>query len=517
MTHAIATRSGTDTARRLPTTRRRGVAVAAGALVLAFTALAPTAASARPVPGSFADMAAKVTPAVVNISAERIRQTAQQQPRQGVPGDPRAMPFPEGSPFREFFRRYYNGPRGDRPQMPGQRPQTRRAKALGSGFIVDPDGYVVTNNHVIRGASRIEVILHDGKKYDAKLIGTDSRTDLALLKITADRKFPSVKWGDSNKARVGDWILAVGNPFGLGGTVTAGIVSARGRNISNRTIVDFLQIDAPINRGNSGGPTFNMDGDVVGVNTAIYSPNGGSIGLGFAIPSNLAKQVIDELRTSGKISRGWLGVQIQPVTDDIAKALKIEGPKGALVSAVVPESPAAKAGLQSGDVILRWDGKTVASVRDLVRKVSATKTGSTVDVELLRDGSQKTITVNVGANQDGAQRAGMRRSPNAPAPAAVGKLGLGLANLTPETRQRFNVGEDVAKGALVLSVRPDSPAAEKGLRPGDVITRVGNTEIASADQVAKAVDAATKAGREALLIRVVRDGTTRYLGLPLKS
>ncbi len=517
MTQAIATRSGTDTARRLPTTRRRGVAGAAGALVLAFTTLAPTAGHARPVPGSFADMAAKVTPAVVNISAERESQVAR-SPRQMTPNNPRMMPFPEGSPFREFFRRYYNNPDQFRNQMPNRRRQARKAKALGSGFIIDPAGYVVTNNHVIRGASRIEVILHDGKKYDAKLIGTDRRTDLALLKITADRQFPSVEWGDSDKARVGDWILAVGNPFGLGGTVTAGIVSARGRNIGNGTIVDFLQIDAPINRGNSGGPTFNMDGKVVGVNTAIFSPNGGNIGLGFAIPSNVAKQVVNELRTSGKISRGWLGVQIQPVTDDIAKALKIEGPKGAMVSAVVPDSPAAKAGLKSGDVILRWDGKNVDSVRDLVRKVSATKTGAKVDVELLRDGDQMTVAVTVGTSKEGAERAGLRRGPQTPQnPAAVGKLGLGLATLTPETRERFGIENEVPKGAVILSVRPDSAAAEKGLRAGDVITRVGNTDVAGADDVAKAVEAGIKQGREALLFRIVRDGNTRYLGLPLKS
>jgi serine protease Do len=515
MSHAIATRSPTGTSRRPHTTRRRGIAVAAGALVLAFTSLAPTASYARPVPGSFADMAAKVTPAVVNISAERTQQVAQSR----QPNGPQMMPFPEGSPFGEFFRRFYQNPQqyGQR-QMPGrQHPRMRKTRALGSGFIIDSKGYVVTNNHVIKGASRIEVILHSGKRYDAKLVGTDPRTDLALLKIKSDREFPYVEWGDSDKARVGDWILAVANPYGLGGTVTAGIVSARGRNISNKTIVDFLQIDAPINRGNSGGPTFNMDGKVIGVNAAIYSPNGGNIGLGFAIPSNLAKQIVSQLRTNGKITRGWLGVQIQPVTDDIAKALKIEGSKGAMVANVVPDSPAAKAGLKSGDVILRWDGNKVASVRDLVRKVSATKTGKNVEVALLRDGDRKTLNVTVGVNKGSAQRASLNNGPGNRVPAAVGKLGLGLANLTPETRQRFGIEEEVAKGAVVTAVRPDSPAAEKGLRAGDVITRVGNTDVATAGQVAKAVSAAIKEGKEALLFKITRDGNTRYLGLPLSS
>ncbi len=517
MSQAIATRSRTSEPRRQSSTRKRGAAIAAGALVLAFTtAMAPSASFARTAPTSFADMAAKVTPAVVNISAEHTQQVAQTQPP-GTPNGQRMMPFPEGSPFGEFFRRFYNGPRGfGAPQMPGQQhPRMRKLTALGSGFIIDPAGYVVTNNHVIKGATKIEVILHDGNRYTAKLVGTDPRTDLALLKINAKRTFPYVQWGDSDKARVGDWILAVGNPYGLGGTVTAGIVSARGRDIGGRTIVDFLQIDAPINRGNSGGPTFNMDGKVVGVNTAIYSPNGGNVGLGFAIPSNVAKQVISQLRTSGKIVRGWLGVQIQPVTTDLAKALNIKGRKGAIVAAVVPDSPAAKAGLKSGDVILNWDGKDVASVRDLVRKVSATKTGSNVDVVLLRDGNRKTLSVTVGTSKEGVQRASLNRGPGNPA--AVGKLGLGLGNLTPELRQRFGIKDEVAKGAVVLSVRPGSPADDKGLRAGDVITQVGNTDVTSADQVAKAVAAATKNHREAVLFKIVRGGNARYLGLPLAS
>jgi serine protease Do len=514
MSQAIAARQRTSAPQRPFSPRTRGLAATAGALVLAIGTMAPVAAFAREAPASYADLVAKVAPAVVNVSAEREQKVAQAP--NGV--DPRMLPFPEGSPFRQFFRRFYqNNPGGFGGPRMRSHPRMRKLIALGSGFIIDPAGYVVTNNHVVKNATRIKVILNDGTKYNAKLVGTDPRTDLALLKIKADHKFPYVQWGDSDKARVGDRIIAVGNPYGLGGTVTAGIVSARGRDIGNKTIVDYLQIDAPINHGNSGGPTFNMNGKVIGVNTAIYSPNGGSIGLGFAIPSDTAKPVIEALREHGKIAHGWLGVQIQPVTQDLAKALNLKKREGAIVAAVFPNSPAAKAGLKSGDLILRWNDHPVKSVRDLVRKVSDTKAGARVDAVVLRNGSRKSLAVEVGLYKPSNLQASLHRKPSSNSPAAVGKLGLGLTNLTPAVRNRFNIAEDVTKGAVVVAVKPNSPADDKGLRPGDVITRVGNTDVASADQVAKAVASARKQHREALLFKIIRNGNTRYLGLPLAS
>ena len=362
-----------------------------GAVVLASALAAVSLAHARPVPASFADIAASVGPAVVNITAE------------GGGGPTRAVPAP-GTPFaerqfREFMDRFF-GRQAPGFDLPMPMPPRRYAREAGSGFIIDPAGYVVTNNHVIAGGGKIRVRLHDGAAFDAKLIGGDARTDLALLKINAGRALPFVRFGDSDRIRAGDWVMAIGNPFGLGGTVTAGVVSARGRDLPGGPLVDFLQIDAPINRGNSGGPAFDEDGEVIGINTAIFSPNGGNVGIGFAIPSNTAKKVIAALRADGRIARGWLGVQIRPLTEDLARHLGFQATAGALVASVLADGPAAKAGLAEGDVITTWNGARIQHARDLPRLVADTPIGESVKVEVIRAGKMRTIEVETGMMPD---------------------------------------------------------------------------------------------------------------------
>ena len=477
------------------------MAIIAG-LSLAMAAAAATTASARPAPRSFADLAAKVSPAVVNISVERRRSAA-------------GFRLPQNPNFREFYRRFFP----NQPGIPRQLPRRNfRTRGLGSGFFIDPAGYVVTNYHVIRGATKITVTLNNGKSYEAKLVGSDPKTDLALVKVTAKEKFPFVTWGNSAKARVGDWVMAVGNPFGLGGTVTAGIISARGRNIGGRTIVDYLQIDAPINRGNSGGPTFDMDGNVVGVNTAIYSPNGGSVGLGFAIPANTAKQVVEQLKTSGKIKRGWLGVQIQPVTKQIASALGLPDARGALVAMVMPGSPAERSGFRPGDVIRKWNGAGVKGVRDLVRKVAQTKAGTASHAEVWRNRKATTLQVKVGdlSRAQTARRPAGSSGPGSTPPEvpALEKLGLRLSPLTPNLRRSLRVSPEI-QGVAVVSVRTGSLAARANLRRGDVITRVGDVPVGSPGDVRQAIQMARRDGRKAVLILVQRNGRPQFVGLGL--
>jgi serine protease Do len=476
--------------------RRLGAAAALGMSAVLFTT---AFAYARPAPDSFADLAAKVTPAVVNVSTtQKVERNQQQQPR---------MPFPEGSPFDEFLKRFFEQ-QSDRGQNPA------KMTALGSGFIIDPSGYVVTNNHVVGNADKIDVTLTDGRKFDAKIIGRDEKTDLALLKINADKPLPFVSFGDSDKARVGDWVMAVGNPFGLGGSVTAGIVSARGRDIHSGPYDDFLQIDASINRGNSGGPTFNMDGQVVGVNTAIYSPNGGSVGIGFAIPSDIAKPVIAELRENGRVDRGWLGVQIQEVTPEIASSLGLDSAEGALVSAVTPNSPAAKAGLAPGDVILSVDSHKIDRLKALTLLVANEKAGSTVSMNVWRNGSTRDIQAAIGSMPK-EQVAQAEHESNQAGPRG-GELGLALAPLTPELRQRFDLADDV-KGVVVTAVRPDSPAAEIGLRAGDVVLKVNQQIVTAPRQVVDQVKEARKAGRDAVLLLIARGGTHQFVAVPLSK
>jgi serine protease Do len=450
-------------------------------------------------PMSFRTLAQQVTPAVVNIATTI---------KGGAPGgmdEEGVSPFPDlppGSPFEEFFKRFTPpGPQSGQPNQPERH-------ALGSGFIISPDGYIVTNNHVIDGASEVAVTLPDQRQLKAELVGVDPKTDLALLKVKTDATLPYVSWGDSDAAATGDWVMAVGNPFGLGGSVTAGIISARGRDLNAGPYDNFIQIDAPINRGNSGGPTFNMEGQVVGINSAIYSPNGGSVGIGFAIPSNLAKSVIEQLREHGKVDRGWIGVQIQSVTPDIAKGLGLDEPKGALVVVVSPDSPAAKAGLRSGDVILKVADEAINDMRELPRLVAAKPKGTEARFVVWRDGKEKTFAVTVAPMPAEQNVAAADDSPAATEPT----LGMTLTAIEPPVRQRLGIPEDI-KGVLVTGVRGDSPAASAGINPGDIIEKVGQSTVDTPEDVGATVKAARAEKRSSVLMMVNRGGQKRFVAL----
>lgn len=445
-------------------------------------------------PGSFADLVESVKPAVVNIS---ISGTAK--------GFEKNMPqfrFPEGSEMDEFFKRFFD-------QMPrkGER-GGRKMQSLGSGFIVDAEGHVVTNNHVVNNADEITVILDDGTELDAKLVGTDKKTDLALLKVESDKDLPYVTFGNSERSRVGDWVIAIGNPFGLGGTTTTGIISARGRDINSGPLDDFIQVDAPINRGNSGGPLFNTKGDVIGVNTAIFSPNGGNVGIGFAIPAEIAQSVITQLKETGMVQRGWLGVHIQTVSEEIADSLDMDRAEGALVTQVVSDSPAEEAGLEAGDVILNFDGEPVGKLKDLPRLVANTPGNTKVTIDVWRDGKEKTLRTTIAASEENAKvlsKADEEEKSEA-------KLGLALAPLTDEHRNRYRIDEEVS-GVIIVDVEQDSPAADKGIRRGDIILRVGDEDVSSPDDVIENVKRAKKENGKAVLILIHRDGQERFVAL----
>lgn len=474
-----------------------------GLLCMVF--LAPPAL-ARDVPPSFADLAERLLPAVVNIS------TVQQ-----VTADRRQRDFPQappGSSLEEFFREFL-----ERQGRGGQNSQPRRITSLGSGFIIDAEGYVVTNNHVIAQADEVTVILHDDTSLKATVVGKDTKTDLALLKIDTkglNKPLATVKFGDSDKARVGEWVMAIGNPFGLGGSVTVGILSARARELSG-PYDDFLQTDASINKGNSGGPMFNMDGEVIGINTAIYSPSGGSVGIGFAVPSNLAKLVTDQLREFGRTKRGWLGVRIQSVDEDMAKSMNLDKPTGAFVADVTPGGPADEAKIQQRDIILSFDGKDITEMRKLPRVVAETKVGSTVDVVVWRGDRRLTLKVKVGELDEtetaaaGPETDGKRggREDNT---GTVEAFGLSLTALTAELRDRFNIAEST-KGVLVTRVADNSVAAEKGIRPGDVIVDINQNEVKTPDDVNKRVKEARDAKKRSVLLLVDRQGDLRFVAL----
>ena len=465
------------------------LAVLATALVLAQT----LAASAQSRPATFADLADKVRNSVVNITTSTTVATSTQ------PGPI----VPEGSPFEDFFRDFMerNGP--------GQR-GPRRSQALGSGFVISEDGYVVTNNHVIEGADEILIEFFEGYELEAELIGTDPNTDLALLKVESDEPLDFVNWGDSEVARVGDWVMAMGNPLGQGFSVSAGIVSARGRALSG-SYDDYIQTDAAINRGNSGGPLFNMNGEVIGVNTAILSPNGGSIGIGFAMSSRVAESVIAQLRDFGETRRGWLGVRIQDVTEDLAEGLGLEEARGALVTDV-PEGPAMEAGMEAGDVILSFDGQEVGDTRELVRRVGNTAIGKEVRVLVFRDGATETLRVTLGRRED-AERA-VPASVNREEPTTTEFLGLTVSTMTDELREQLGLSED-ADGLVVADVAEDSEAYEKGLRAGDIISEAGQERVASVGDLEDRLEAARDAGRKSLLLLVRRDGDPRFVALSL--
>jgi len=481
--------AGVAASGRLPTVPRW--LIAAPLLLAALTWAA--AAQARAAPDSFADLAEKLLPVVVNISTS---QMVEQQPG--------------SEEFEEFFKEFFE-------RRGGEAPQPRRQNALGSGFIIDASGYIVTNHHVIAEADEISVRLADDTVLEAELVGSDEKTDLALLKVTSPTPLPATTWGDSEAARIGDWVVAIGNPFGLGGTVTAGIVSARQRDINAGPYDDFIQTDAAINRGNSGGPMFNLDGEVIGINSAIFSPSGGSIGIGFAIPSNLARNVIDQLRETGTVRRGWLGVRIQTVTDELAEGMRLNTTQGALVASVTEGGPAEASGIQQGDVILKFNGRVVPDMRKLPRMVAETAIGETVPVVVWRKGEEVTIDVKLGELDDvqlAAETTGPE--PGASETGSIGELGLQLAQISPALREQFQLDEKTA-GVVITDVDAAGSAAEKGLRPGDVIVEVDQEEVSSPDQVAKQVQKAKDEGYRVVTLLVFRQGDFQWVAVRINQ
>ncbi|HLY05798.1 MAG TPA: DegQ family serine endoprotease [Rhizomicrobium sp.] len=474
-----------------------GTTLLAGGAVVALTAVAATNPPPIAVPGTerlpgFANLVTAVKPAVVNISTTQVVKKSQ-------------MNLSENGELGDMLKQFL-GPDADRLlQQQSQRP----AHALGSGFIIDPSGYVVTNNHVIDDASDIQVTLSDGATVAAHVVGRDTKTDIALLKIPTSHPLPYLAFGDSKKAHVGDWVIAVGNPFGLGGSVSAGIISGDNREINAGPYDDFLQIDAPINPGNSGGPLFDQSGQVIGIDTAIFSPTGGSVGIGFAIPSDVARDVVAQLRERGRVARGWLGVQMQEITPTLAKAVGVGKDKGVLVDIVTKDSPAARSGIKQGDVITSFNGTSIQTPRDLAWAVAETPAGKTVPVKVWRDGHEQPLDVTVGTER--AQQKVAEAGPESKS----GPLGLELAPLSSEQRQA--AGAEGRGGVLVAGVTPGSRADDSGLQAGDVILSIGGRPVSSPDDAVQRIRSAQRDKRDALPLLVMRDGTTAYLALELKE
>jgi len=511
----IAPNSYFGTRKRLTATvASLAVVGAVGAGMLA-TGTAPVLADAvrveAPQVPSFADVVERVSPAVVSVKVKAKIEPAADDGSDQSDDQDGMNNLPDNPQLRRFFKEFRGfGDQGGQFGMRrfnhrGHNDGQPRPVAQGSGFFISDDGYLVTNNHVVEEGSAFTVVMNDGKELDAKLIGTDPRTDLAVLKVEGDGKFTYVDFADDSKVRVGDWVVAVGNPFGLGGTVTAGIVSARGRDIGAGPYDDFLQIDASVNRGNSGGPTFNLNGQVVGINTAIFSPSGGSVGIAFDIPASTAKEVVQDLMKSGSVQRGWLGVEIQPVTSDIAESLALKSEKGALVSSAQDDGPGKKAGIAAGDVITQVDGKDVASPKELARLIGAFAPGKSVDVTVWRDGKSETIKVDLGKLPASDKQASNDDSKQPAAPKADTLADLGLTVTK----------SDNGKGLVVTDVDPDSDAADRGIQPGDVITSVNAMEVNGTADVDKAMADAVKAGRKAVLMQITRDDSNRFVALPV--
>jgi len=482
--------------------RFRSVRMAlAAAMLLASPMVIPAYSQSNNGPDSVADLAEGLLDAVVNISTSQNVGSDRTQPR---------MQAPDGSPFQDFFDEFFR-------DRDGGGPRNRKVSSLGSGFVIDAgEGIIVTNNHVIEGADDIEINFADGSKLKAELVGADSKTDLAVLKVVPEEPLTEVPFGKSEQMRIGDWVMAIGNPFGLGGTVTVGIISARGRDINSGPYDNFIQTDAAINRGNSGGPLFNMNGEVIGINTAIISPSGGSIGIGFAVPTELAVNVIEQLREFGETRRGWLGVRIQPVTDEIAESLGMDEAKGALVAGVISGGPVDDGSIEPGDVIVRFDGKEVEAMRDLPRVVAESPVGKAVDVIVIRKGEEQTVKVTLGRLEDGEQQAASDESgddgngvPDEVSTLEV--LGMTLAELTDEGRQEFGIAEDV-EGVVITNVAQDSAAAEKRIEPGDVIVEIAQETVMTPQEVEERIAALRQDGRRnALLMLAGRTGELRFV------
>jgi len=479
------------------------------ALALAVCFVTGTASAAPP--EGFSELIEKVKPTVVKISA-RLKASA----RREQPGPtPQIPPELRGTPFEDLLRKFLTPDDGDDQDGPGgSEGIPDSGTTAGSGFIVTPTGYIVTSNHVIAKTDRIQATLADGRRFEARVAGRDEETDIALLKIDTKDPLPAVTWGDSDKAHVGDWVLAIGNPFGLGGTVTAGIISARGREIQAGRFDDYLQIDAAINRGNSGGPLFDRDGRVIGVNTAIYSVTGGSIGIGFAVPSAVARPVVEELRAHGRIERGWLGVDVQAITREIADGLELESEGGVLVVAVTPNGPSAKAGVRIGDAILSVNGTRIAQLRDLRRTIAPNPPRTTVVLSVWREGRPIALPVVLGRTPDSVELAELTAKKAPPRVTMTSSLGLGMVPINRDTRLRYGLLDD-DEGVLVIDVRRDSPASEAGFQAGDVIVSAANRPIAAPSQVGDVVRQANEAGRKAILFLVRREGKQLFIAVPL--
>ncbi len=445
-------------------------------------------------PFSFADLVERVSPAVVTVTA--IEQQTPQQQLSELDDIP--------APFRDLFNQFNQG----------RQLQPRKAVSMGSGFIIDKSGMIVTNNHVIDGAKKITVKLTDGRSLDAKLVGADSLTDIAVLKVKSDKALPTVDFGDDRQLRVGDWVVAVGNPFGLSNSVTAGIVSSIGRDIGSGPYTDYIQIDAPINRGNSGGPTFDLRGQVVGMNSMIFSPSGGSVGIGFAIPASTIHDVVAQLEAHGHVARGWLGVEIQSITPEMASSLGMHEPKGAIIASIVPGGPASKAGLHQGDVVVAVNGKQVEDSRDLSRRIAAITAGSNATLTVNRDGKVQQITAKIAPRKEeqvaSADEPAMPGSMNSTGEA----MGLGLASVTPEARRMFNL-DDGQQGVVITKVDPDSDAADKGLQPGDVVMSVSNRTVHTPADVQKGVAEAQGQGRKSVLLLVATSNGSRFIAVDI--
>jgi serine protease Do len=491
-------------------TFRRTMSFALGATLLALAPAAPVVAQQRG-PASVADVAEKVLDAVVNIStSQSVGGQAVQPPQPQRPNPPRGQQQPDGqgSPFEDFFEEFFKRRGEDNSNRP------RRVSSLGSGFVVDPEGIIITNNHVIADADEVFANFNDGSKLKAEIVGRDPKTDIAVLRVKPAKPLKSVGFGDSDRIRVGDWVMAIGNPFGLGGSLSVGVVSARNRDINAGPYDNFIQTDAAINRGNSGGPLFNMEGQVIGVNTAIISPTGGSIGIGFSIPAKTAVAVIGQLREFGETRRGWIGVRIQAVDDQIAETLKLGRARGALVAGVTEKGPAETAGMKTGDVIIRFDGQDINEMRDLPRAVAATAVNKEADIVVLRDGKEVTLKIRLGRLEDSekAQEAAVKQPSATPAPSATRRLlGLELSPLTDDLRKRFKVGNTV-KGVMVVSIEPNSPLSDQRVTPGDVIVEVTGQAIASPADLQKRLEVLKKEGRKSALLLVTNGaGEQRFV------
>jgi len=484
------------------------------ALVAALAAAPGPAAFAAPPPDGFADLAERLLPSVVSITSVKIAKPGEVAPGLEIPN----LPFPPGSPMEKLFRDFMDKNRHGLPGLPKE--EERRQTALGSGFIIDATGYIVTNNHVIEEANEITATLEDGTILKATLVGTDPLVDLALLKVVSDKPLPAVPFGDSSKERVGDWVIAIGNPLGLSSTVTAGIVSARGRDIKQGRYDDFIQTDASINQGNSGGPLFNMAGEVIGINTAILSRSGGSIGLGFSIPSNQAKGVIAQLRDFGRTRRGWLGVKIQQVTPEIAESFGLKEPSGALIASTEDNGPAAAAQIKGGDIILKFNGSDIKEMKNLPRIVADTPVGKKVDVVVWRDGHETTLSVTLGELPDDSKTVLASAKPDQPAPGPktveLAGLGLKLGGLTPESREKFQLSAD-QKGVVIIDVTSGSTAADKGLKPGDVIVEVQQEAVNTPAEITERVERFRKAGRKTVLMLVQTSDGLHWVPLSLTA